>query len=76
MKTLPRFDRAPYQGFVAKSGGSSISGKIETCPGINTSYIKDEEPVSVNTCDVQKELCIIGKDEPCRGCKTCLRFWY
>lgn len=76
MKTLPRFDRAPYQGLVTKSSGFLISREIKTYPEKNTCYPKNEEPISENTCGMQKELCIIGKDEPCRGCKTCLRFWY
>lgn len=72
MPVLPFFDRAPYQKNMGKTAvistlSSSVNEAVASIRPVNNS--------NEGTPSDSKRICLIGKDERCSGCKTCIRFW-
>jgi len=76
MKTLPRFVAAPYQNVKQQSSGLLPSKRPDYDAKSQSKQLCIAPHNDSKTNSEGKAVCIIGKDEPCSGCRTCLRFWY
>jgi hypothetical protein len=76
MKTLPRFVAAPYQNAKQQSSGLLPSKIPDYGAKLQSKQLYIAPYNDCKTNPEGKAVCIIGKDEPCCECRTCLRFWY